>query len=63
MNDALKPAIGIGNGVVIGVLAWWAILAAVLSMTGCATLPQTYRVPLIITQDATHRLPYSDITR
>ena len=45
---------------------WWGYIGLVITciclFTGCTTiLPQTYRVPLLITQDAMHRLPYSDI--
>ena len=39
----------------------WLVIA---TCSGCQTyLPQTYRVPLYITQDASHRLPYNNNIR
>ena len=54
----MNLCIGIRNCIIlyalIGLVAW--------ACSGCTTiLPQTYRVPLLITQDAMHRLPYCNI--
>ena len=50
-------------GPILAIPMWVVIFALCSLLCGCATLPTTYRVPILITQDAMHRLPYVETNR